>query len=471
VKRDSERAGSDAGRGAAATGHDASAGPAAEPGPGTSGGAGPETGATPPSTAHSGEDVGAGPGQPGVEDPADAPAAGSPGAAPAGAPNGSPTLWERLVAALVLTDRKSRYDVPPEPDDAVESSALAARVYRHPIQVGFMGTVGVGLALLGYFILTNVGQLVVWIAIALFIALGLDPVVRWVEKRGLPRPVGVLIAMLMLAAVFAGVFGVLIPTIVAQTAQFVGSAPGFVDDFLNSDVFRTVDNQFQVRDRVTEEVNRFFADSGAVGGVFGGVLGVGTVILQGMFGTLTVLVLAVYFLASLPALKAWSYRLAPRSNRPKVQALTEQITNSVGNYVMGQAFVAGLNALYAFVLMTAVGVPFSLLLSLVVAMLAFVPLVGAVIAGILVTLVALTVGWETAAVYAGFYFAYLQLEAYVISPRVMQKAVAVPGAVAVIAVIAGGALMGIAGALMAIPLAAAAMLLLREVLIARQDRL
>jgi predicted PurR-regulated permease PerM len=120
--------------------------------------------------------------------------------------------------------------------------------------------------------------------------------------------------------------------------------------------------------------------------------------------------------------------------------------------------------------MTIVGVPYSLLLALLVAMLAFVPLVGAVIAGILVSLVALTVGWETAVVYAIFYFGYLQFEAYFISPRVMQRAVAVPGAVAVIAVIAGGSLMGVIGALMAIPLAASAMLLIREVFMARQDR-
>lgn len=104
-------------------------------------------------------------------------------------------------------------------------------------------------------------------------------------------------------------------------------------------------------------------------------------------------------------------------------------------------------------------------------MLAFIPLVGAVIAGVLVTLVTLTLGWQTALIYAICYFGYLQVEAYFISPRIMNKAVAVPGAVAVISVIAGGTLVGITGALMAIPVAASAMILLREVFIARQDRL
>jgi predicted PurR-regulated permease PerM len=96
-------------------------------------------------------------------------------------------------------------------------------------------------------------------------------------------------------------------------------------------------------------------------------------------------------------------------------------------------------------------------------------LVGAVIAAVVVTLVALTVGWQTAALFAVMYVAYLQVEAYFIAPRIMQRAVAVPGAVAVIAVIAGGSLLGVLGALIAIPLAAGAMLLLKEVFIARQD--
>lgn len=384
----------------------------------------------------------------------------SPGEAP-------PSFMGRVRDAL-----KRARPVAPAPEEPEEYEPLVTTPgVHHPIFTGFMISVGVGLALLLYFILTNVGSLLVWIAIALFIALGLDPIVRFLERRRVPRPLGVLAAILLLAAVFGGVVGTLVPTIVRQTTAFVEKAPDFVDSFLNSEFFTTVDQQFQVRARITEEVDKFFQSSDAVGGVFGGVIGVGSVVAQGMFGTLIVLVLAVYILASLPGLKAWCYRLAPRSKRERVQVLSEQITNSVGNYVMGQAVVALLNALYAFIVMSIVGVPYSLLLSMVVVMLAFIPLVGAVIAGILVSLIALTVGWETAVVYAIFYFGYLQFEAYFISPRVMQRTVAVPGAVAVIAVIAGGSLLGVVGALMAIPLAASTMLLIREVFMARQERL
>ncbi|MHA7142165.1 AI-2E family transporter [Arthrobacter sp. Sr33] len=371
---------------------------------------------------------------------------------------------ERIPAPVPTDDDVSLGD-----DRLKFGNAQPQSMRHHPIHFGFMGTVGVGLALLAYFMITNVGQLLLWIGAAMFIALGLDPIVRWLEKKKVPRPAGIAVALLLLAGIIAAFFATLIPTIVNQTSQFVDRAPGFVDDFLNSEFFQTVDEQFQVRERVTEEVNNFFNDSDAVGGIFGGVLGVGTVIINSLFGTLIVLVLTLYFLSSLPAMKKWAYRLAPRSRRPRVESLAEEITSSVGNYVIGQACVAILNATFAFVFMTIAQVPFSVLLAFVVALLAFIPLVGALIAAVIVTAVAMTAGWQTALLFAVLYLAYLQVEAYFISPRIMQRAVAVPGSVAVIAVIAGGSLLGVLGALIAIPTAAAVMLLLKEVFIARQD--
>lgn len=340
----------------------------------------------------------------------------------------------------------------------------------HPVSMGFLATTGVGLALAGYYVLTNVGSLLTWIAIALFIALGLDPVVRFLVRKGLSRPLAVVATMVGLLLIFGGFMSLIIPTLVNQISTFIARAPEIVADFLNTQWVQEIDAQYALTERVTEEVDRFFGDSGAVTNVFGGVLGVSQTVAQSMFGVLIVLVLAIYFLASLPGMMGFSLRLAPRTKRARVSELAERITRSVGNYVMGQATVAVLNALVALLLMTILGVPFTALLTLLVAVLAFIPLVGGVIAGILVTLVTLSLGWQTAVIYAVCYFGYLQIEAYFVSPRIMRRAVAVPGAVAVISVIAGGTLAGVTGALMAIPVAASAMILLREVFIARQDR-
>lgn len=333
-----------------------------------------------------------------------------------------------------------------------------------------MGTVGVGIALGLSYILANTESLLLWIVTALFIALGLDPVVRWLERRKVPRPLGIVLVLVGLLSVVALFFATLIPTIVEQTSQLVTKAPVWIRDFLNSEFFKQLDVQYHVLDTVNEQVAKFFQDAQAVGGIFGGVVGVGTNIANGLFGTLIVLVLSLYFLASLPAMKKWGYRLAPSSRRPRVEELSEEITRGVGNYVIGQVYVAVLNATFAFIVMSILGVPFSVLLAFVVALLAFIPLVGGMIAAIVVIAVSLTAGWQTALIYAICYFAYLQFEAYFISPRIMQKAVAVPGAVAVISVIAGGSLLGVLGALIAIPTAAAVMLLVKEVFIARQDK-
>lgn len=389
-------------------------------------------------------------------------------------------MAHRLRQPLPGAQPRLRFEMPPEQeeDGMTPGTDEGARFgnpgprmsAQHPLYVGFMGTVGVGVALLVYWIGSNTTQLLLWIVAALFIALGLDPVVRWLEGKRVPRAAGIVIAVATLGLAIAAFFATLIPTIVQQVTQIVEEAPRWVADFINSDFFRSIDNQYGVRERITQELEKFVNNPEAMGGIFGGVVGFGSTVANGLFGALIVLVLSLYFLAALPAMKKWGYRLAPRSRRARVEALSEEITGSVGNYVIGQAVVALVNATFAFIVMSIVGVPFAVLLAFVVALLAFIPLVGGLIAGVIVTLIALTAGWQTAVVYAICYFAYLQFEAYFISPRIMQKAVAVPGAVAVISVIAGGSLLGVLGALIAIPTAAAIMLLIKEIFIVRQDK-
>lgn len=394
---------------------------------------------------------------------------------PASAPSGGTAAregWTRKLADRVgklLNAPQRGAALGEEPEQPLEGSPEPIPAL-HPISMGFLGTIGVGIALGGFYLLTNVGSLMTWIAIALFIALGLDPLVRFMMRKGLSRPLAVTATMVSMLAIFGGFMALIIPTLVNQITAFITRAPEIVDDFLNSEWVREIDRQYAISQRITTEVDRFFGDSGAVTNVFGGVLGVSQTVAQSMFGVLIVLVLAIYFLASLPGMMGFSLRLAPRSKRERVSELTVRITRSVGNYVMGQATVAILNCLVALLLMSILGVPFTALLTLLVALLAFIPLVGGVIAGVLVTLVTLSLGWQTALIYAICYFGYLQIEAYFVSPRIMRRAVAVPGAVAVISVIAGGSLAGVTGALMAIPVAASAMILLREVFIARQDR-
>ena len=364
---------------------------------------------------------------------------------------------------------EDRVDPESVPVDGAEDPAVAAVALESPVLTGFLLAVGVALAIGVVSVLRTNGHLIVWIAAALFIALGLDPLVRRVESWGAPRWVGVLTAALGLAAVAGAFVALLVPTVIEQSTQLVQDLPAIIDGVMRAEWFVQLDEEFHLQEAVRAQTERLAADGVAVTDLFGGLLGFGQTVLNAVFSVLVVVVLTLYFLSSLPHMKYWAYRLAPRSRRPRIEALSEQITSSVGHYVMGQSFVAALNGAVAFTALAIAGAPFAVLLAAIAAFMAFIPLVGAAIGGTLLTLVSLLTSWQTAAVFAAIYFVYLQIEAYVISPRVMARAVSVPAAVAVIAVIAGGALLGVLGALMAIPLAAALLLLVREVFIPRQD--
>ncbi|MEX3609624.1 AI-2E family transporter [Rothia sp. LK2588] len=371
----------------------------------------------------------------------------------------------------------------PEMQDAVHGHNSTHRARNHgpeeyamakPVFSGFMLAVGVGLALLCLWVLTNVGALAGWIVGSLLIALGLDPLVKRLEKWGMPRPAGVLTVVLTSALLVVGLLWMVIPKIANQTVQLVNGFPDMFNSFLNSGFFLALDNQFHIRSMVDHEVQDGFAkitgDSNIVSGFLNNLVNAGSTIANIITGTIVVLILSMYFLSSLPMMKAWFVRLTPATKRARVASVTEKITETVGNYVMGQAIVAFLNATVAFIVMMIVGAPFPQLLTLFVLILAFIPLVGGVTAGILVSLLCLMTSWQAALIYAICYFIYLQIEAYFVSPRIMSKAVAVPGGIAIIAVAAGGALWGVLGALIAIPVAASLLILVREVLVPRQDR-
>lgn len=384
-----------------------------------------------------------------------------------------------LGRALTTTDAPDRYVQEPSGDVSVDAEATlqpdlddadgkpaGSAVASTPVKTGFGLAVGVAIAVIAWLVLAELSQLLTWIALAMFIALGLNPIVRFFESRGWRRWIGVLVVALGMVAFIGGFLSLLIPALITQITELARRAPTILDGVTNHPLVEKLDAQFHVIDKANEEVRAFINSPDTLANV----INAGNFVGQFFFGALIVFVLATYFLASMPQLKLFVYSFAPASKRERVAVLSENITRSVGNYVMGQATVAIINACFSFILMTIFGVPYSLLLALCVAMLAFIPLVGGVTAGALVVIVDLfSLSWQSTLLYAILYIVYLQVEAYFISPKIMSRAVKVPGAVVVIAVIAGGALFGVLGALMAIPVAAAAITLIKEVFFRRQD--
>lgn len=364
-------------------------------------------------------------------------------------------------------------DPPLTPKAVVEPEASSRSVWTRidkPFVFGFLVTLGgLGAILLGM-ALSNLSTVIIYIALALFAALGLDPAVRFLERRRLSRGWSVVIVLFGLIAVLALVLWTIIPVVVEQITAFVKSVPGLVTDFMASDVYKTLEAQFgdQFQDLVTD-VQHFLTNPSNIATIGGGALQVGASIASGISGVVIVLVLVIYFVATLPTIKQALLRLVPARDRKNTSIITEQITDSVGGYVMGMVILAFINALVVLLLYTVMGLPFPLLLAVVAFLITLIPLVGSLIFWVIGTGIALFVNPIFALVFAVIYLVYMQVEAYFLTPRVMNRAISIPGSLVVIGALVGGTLLGLLGALVAVPVAASILIIINKIWIPRQD--
>jgi len=200
------------------------------------------------------------------------------------------------------------------------------------------------------------------------------------------------------------------------------------------------------------------------------VLGAGLAVLDGLGDTVVVVVLMVYFLATLPGMRRAAYRLAPASRRPRAVLIGDAICVRFGGYVLGNVVMSVIAGATTFAWLLIFGVPYALSLAVLVALLDLIPVVGTVIGGVLTTLVALAASWPVALATVGFFVVYKLVEDYLLMPKIMGRTVAVPAVLTVVAVLIGGALLGVIGAVLAIPVAAAVLLVIQEIVFPRLDR-
>lgn len=342
-----------------------------------------------------------------------------------------------------------------------------------PFQLGFVATLGVLTALLLGGLISQVSTVLLYITGGLFIALGLDPIVRFLERKGLARGLSIAIVYLSLTAVLALVLSFIIPTLVEQINMLIVSAPSFFVDVSHQNWYLDISERFEGIidfDEILRIGREFVNDPQNWQRVAGGVWQAGLGILNATTATMIVFILSLYFLASLRSLKRGFYQLTPKSKRARVIDITEQITDSVGGYVSGQAMIALANSLCGFIAMSIIGVPFAAVLAVVVFGLALIPLVGALSATVLVSLVALFDSPTKALIVLIYYLIYMQIEAYVLTPRIMNRVVSVPGAFVVIGALTGGTLLGPMGALIAIPVTASLLMIMKQVWYPLQDK-
>lgn len=335
-----------------------------------------------------------------------------------------------------------------------------------PFMLGFLGALGVFVAWFLTQAVVEARGVIVLIVVSLFLAIGLNPGVERLMARGMRRGVAITIVFFAVIGAFVGFGFAVAPPVVEQSNEFVDELPTFLDDLRQNSTVRQIDNDFGVIERAKEYVTS--EDLGQR--LFGGIVGVGRIVLSAVFSAFTVLIMTLYFLASLPSMKRQAYRLVPATRRERVTLLTDEILTRIGGFVSGAFTVAFIAALTSYVFLRIVDVPYALVLAIVVGLLDLVPLIGATIGAVIVSLIGFTESAAVGIACVVFYVAYQQFENYVVYPRVMRRAVDVPAAVTVVAVLLGGALLGVVGALLAIPIAAAVLLVVRQVAIPRMDR-
>ena len=349
---------------------------------------------------------------------------------------------------------------------------------QNAFRIGLVGTLGVGVGLLILTSIASLSTILTYIGAALFLALGLDPAISWLERRGLPRWAAIIIVMTGVGLLVAALVLAVVPIVVDQVSQLVDEIPIIVERVSSQEWIEALEDQFpqlpvqEIRDQVTTGLTDFFTNPDKLSELAGGVLQVAVAIGTGLFAVVIVFILTLYFAASLNTMKRASYQLVPASKRERFVDLTEQITQSVGRYVLGQASLAAVNGVASFIFLSIIQAPFSAVLAFLAFLFSLVPLVGTLSGSIIIVLVCLIPGLGsplTALVAAIYYLIYMQVEAYLLSPRIMNRAVKVPGALVVIAALAGGSLLGILGALIAIPVAASILLIIKQVLIPRQN--
>jgi predicted PurR-regulated permease PerM len=336
---------------------------------------------------------------------------------------------------------------------------------RSPFYIGMAAAAGVAVTYGLVQVLLTAREVLVLTGLALFLAIGLDPAVVWLTRHRVPRPAAVMLMIVVLVGIVAAFLALAIPPLVDQASQLIANLPHYSQQLQDhSSTLGRLNDRFHLQQKISA-----FAGGAAGPSLVNGVLGAGEVVLSALTSTVYVLVLTIYFLADMERVKTAFYRCVPQRRRARAILIGEDAVAKVGAYVLGNLFTSLIAGAGTVLWLEIFGVPYAILLGFFVAIMDLVPVVGSTVGGIVVALVAWTVSLPVAIATVGFYIAYRLFEDYLLVPKVMGKAVEVPGVVTVLAVAIGGALLGMIGALVAIPIAATVRVILREVVYPRLD--
>ena len=339
----------------------------------------------------------------------------------------------------------------PRPAELVRTGAL--------VSLGAAGTV------IGLYALYTVRAILIRILIALFIAISLDPAVRLLTRRGMRRGWAVTLIFALAFGLAAAFLLSVIPPLVTQGRNLIDDLPEYLGRLQDrSSQFRQLDDRYNISEQLQGLAGTLPTRLGT------GLLGFTSRVFGAVFNSLTILVFTIYFMADMPRIRAGVVRLFPMERRPHARRVVDLVVDKVGGYMIGNIIISLIAGVASYIAFALLGVPFAVPLAFLVAICDLIPMIGATLGAVLGVSVALftTDLWPTTVLVAAFFVAYQQLENYVIAPRVLKTTVELGAAAVLIAGLIGATVLGLVGALMAIPVAAAFNVLLNERLLAHE---
>jgi len=379
------------------------------------------------------------------------------------------TLSTRMMSERAVRATEAAAAAATASAQAAETAAAGESLshpYHSPFKWGFFGGLGVLLAYVTYLVLDTIRDTLILLAIATLLAIGLNPLVGLLERNGLRRGGAVATVFLALLAVIAAAIYAIVPPIVNEVGSFVGSVPQLIQSLQENSTIQNLDKRFGLLDALRNSNIVQNLGSGAAGGILTASVTVASVFLD----MVIILILTLYFLAGFPRIKAAAYRLVPATRRPRVVELSDRVLKQMGGYLSGATIIAIQAGLIAGIFAFVIGLPYPWAIALGAAVLDFIPVVGPIIIGVSMTLLGFTQSLAIGIIAGVFYLCQHLFEAYWLYPRVMRRTVEISTGAVVVAILIGASLLGVTGAILAVPVAAAIMLIVREVIMPMQER-
>jgi predicted PurR-regulated permease PerM len=310
------------------------------------------------------------------------------------------------------------------------------------------------------YLLVQIRSTLLLLGIAVFLAVALGPAVDFFSRGRLPRAAAILLVYVLLLGVFAGVLALVVPPVINGAASLSRDIPTYIDDLRNNKTIREFDNKYDITPKLQEEAQKL---PNRLGDAAGALQSVAATVFNAAFQVLTILTMTFFLLLDGKRIASFLITRFGRHREERVRSVAERIYKSTSGYVAGALTITSINGILTFIVLSILGVPFAVPLAVLMSFFGLIPLVGATIGGVIILIVTLFTDFPSATIIYGiFLIFYQQLENNVLQPFIFKRTVNVPPLAVIVAILAGSSILGVVGALVAIPIAAALQIVIRE---------